>query len=157
MSTGMRPNTAVAEESGIFVDKFVAVDENMKTNVEDVYACGDCCMVNGAPQAFWAQAAETGRIAGAQAAGEDISYTPLGASLSINAFNTSIFSLGTNGKEPDKQFRTVEFRDNQRKTYEKYYFHNNRIKGVILIGDTSKMAEMTDAIDRGLTFREVMK
>ena len=101
--------------------------------------------------------AETGRIAGAQAAGEDISYTPLGASLSINAFNTSIFSLGTNGKEPDKQFRTVEFRDNQRKTYEKYYFHNNRIKGVILIGDTSKMAEMTDAIDRGLTFREVMK
>lgn len=157
MSTGMRPNTAVAEESGIAVDKFVAVDEKMQTNVADVYSCGDCCMVNGAPQAFWAQAAETGRIAGAQAAGEDISYTPLGASLSINAFNTSIFSLGTNGKDPDKQFRTVEYRDNQRKTYEKYYFHNNRIKGVILIGDTSKMAEMTEAIDKGLTFKEIMK
>lgn len=156
MSTGMRPNTKVAEDSGIFVDKFVAADSHMRTNIEGIYTCGDCAMVNGAPQAFWAQAAETGRIAGANAAGEDLEYDPLGASLAINAFNTSIFSLGTNGKEPDKKFRTVEFKDNQRKTYEKYYFYNNKLAGVILIGDTSKMVEMTEAIDKGMTYAEVM-
>lgn len=156
MSTGMRPNVAVAETAGIQVENFVVVDKNMKTSEKDIYSCGDCTIFNGAPQSFWAQAAETGRIAGANAAGEELSYKALGASLSINAFNTSIFSLGTNGKDPDKKFRTVEFRDNERKTYEKYYFYHNRIAGVILIGDTSRMIEMTEAIDKGLTFSEVM-
>ncbi|MGN1350854.1 MAG: FAD-dependent oxidoreductase [Anaerovoracaceae bacterium] len=156
MSTGMRPNTAVAETAGVNVENFVTVDEYMNTSVKNIFACGDCTSVNGAPQSFWAQAAETGRIAGANAAGEYLTYTPLGASLAINAFNTSIFSLGTNGKDPEKKFRTVEFKDNQRKTYEKYYFYNNRIAGVILIGDTSKMVEMTEAIDKGLTFAEIM-
>lgn len=157
MSTGMRPNTAIAQEAGIDVGNFVKVDLHMKTSARFVYACGDCTEVNGAPQSFWAQAAETGRIAGANAAGEeDLEYTPLGASLAINAFNTSIFALGTNGKDPDRKFRTVEFRDDQRRSYEKYYFHNNRIAGIILIGDTSKMVEMTEAYDKQLTFAEIM-
>ena len=157
MSTGMRPNTAIAQEAGIEVGNFVKVDLNMRTSERFVYACGDCTEVNGAPQAFWAQAAETGRIAGANAAGEEeLEYDPLGASLAINAFNTSIFALGTNGKDPDRKFRTVEFRDDQRRSYEKYYFFNNRIAGIILIGDTSKMVEMTEAFDKQLTFGEIM-
>ena len=94
---------------------------------------------------------------GANAAGEEeLEYDPLGASLAINAFNTSIFALGTNGKDPDRKFRTVEFRDDQRRSYEKYYFFNNRIAGIILIGDTSKMVEMTEAYDKQLTFGEIM-
>ena len=73
MSTGMRPYTKVAEDSGIAVDKWVTADSNMRTNIPDVYTAGDCCSVNGQPQAFWAQAVETGRIAGANAAGDDLS------------------------------------------------------------------------------------
>lgn len=158
MSTGMRPNTSVASEAGIDTGNFVKADLHMRTSDRFVYACGDCIEVNGAPQSFWAQAAETGRIAGANAAGEEnLEYTPLGASLSINAFNTSIFALGTNGKDPEKKFRTVEFKDEQRHLYEKYYFLNNRIAGIILIGDTSKMVEMTEAYDKQLTYGEIMK
>ena len=157
MSTGMRPNAAIAKDVGIETGNFVKVDLNMRTSERFVYACGDCTEVNGAPQAFWAQAAETGRIAGANAAGEEeLKYAPLGASLSINAFNTSIFALGTNGKDLERKFRTVEFRDDQRHSYEKYYFFNNRLAGVILIGDTSRMAEMTEAYDKQLTFNEMM-
>lgn len=156
MSTGMRPNSAIAEAAGIETEGFVKVDNSMNTSAADVYACGDCIMVEGKPQAFWAQAAETGRIAGANAAGEKLEYVPLGASLAINAMNTSIFALGTNGKDPDKQFRTVEIRDEKRGAYEKYYFYNNRLEGVILIGDTSQMVELTKAIENHASFAEVM-
>ena len=155
MSTGMRPNTKLAEDAGIYVDKFVATDLRMRTNVDDVYAVGDCCMVNGAPQAFFAQAQENGRIAGANAAGEELEYDPLGASLAINAMNTSIFALGANGKDLTKDYKTVEIKDDKRKTYEKYYFNNGALVGVILIGDTSKMAVMTDNIANGASFSEV--
>ena len=155
MSTGMRPYTKVAEDSGIEVDKWVKANDHMETNVRNVYAAGDCCVINGQPQAFWAQAIETGRIAGANAAGEALEYKALGSALVINAMNTSIFALGTNGKDPEKKFRTVEFRDDQRGNYEKYYFHNNRLEGVILIGDTDRMIELSEKVDKHATYKEM--
>ena len=155
MSTGMRPHVAVAQASGINAEKLVDVDLRMRTNVPGIYAVGDCTAVLGAQQAFWAQAAETGRIAGANAAGEALEYDPLGASLAINAMNTSIFALGTNGKDPDKKFKTLEIKDEQRGLYEKYYFEHGRLAGVILIGDTSRMVEMTDHVKRGSRYEEV--
>ncbi len=154
MSTGMRPHTAIAQEAGINVDKLIVVDEHMRTSDPYIYAVGDCTEFNGQQQAFWAQAVETGRIAGANAAGEELSYDALGASLVINAMNTSIFALGTNGKD-GRKYRTMEVKDDQRHQYEKYYFFNNSLAGVILIGDTSRMGELTDMISAGASFSEV--
>ena len=139
MSTGMRPYTKVAEDSGIAVDKWVTADGGMRTNIPDVYAAGDCCSVNGQPQAFWAQAVETGRIAGANAAGDDLEYKPIGSSLVIEAMDTSVFALGTNGKDPDRKFRSEQFKDDVKNTYAKYYYDRGKLVGVILIGDISGM------------------
>lgn len=139
MSTGMRPYTKVAEDSGIAVDKWVKADDHMRTNVPDVYTAGDCCSVNGQPQAFWAQAVETGRIAGANAAGDDLRYKPIGSSLVMEVCDTSVFALGTNGKDPDRKFRSEQIKDDVKKTYSKYYYDHGKLVGVILIGDISGM------------------
>jgi NAD(P)H-nitrite reductase large subunit len=140
MSTGMRPHTRVAEESGIAVDKWVLADDHMRTNIPDVFTAGDCCSVDGQPQAFWAQAVETGRIAGANAAGEEIRYKSIGSSLVIEAMNTSVFALGTNGKDPDRKFRSEQIKDDVKKTYSKYYYDHGKLVGTILIGDISAMS-----------------
>ena len=144
ISTGMRPYTKVAEESGIEVDKWVVADSRMHTNIKDVYACGDCCVINGQPQAFWAQAVATGRVAGANAAGDEMEYEALGSSMVIDAFDTGIFALGSNGKDPDKEFVAVD--KSAGNNYEKYYFLDNKLVGVILVGDISKMGELTQKI-----------
>ena len=157
MSTGMRPNTAIAEAAGIKTENgFICVDAHMHTSAADVYACGDCVTYDGQPQAFWAQAAETGRIAGADAAGEPLTYSPLSGSLSINAFNTSVFAVGTNGKDAPDEYTTSEFHDPKRHIYAKYFFRNSRLAGAILVGDTSRMAEITKAMDEGATQREFL-
>jgi NAD(P)H-nitrite reductase large subunit len=111
----------------------------MRTNITDVYTAGDCCSVNGQPQAFWAQAVETGRIAGANAAGDDLEYKSIGSSLVIEAMNTSVFALGTNGKEPGRKFRSEQIKDDVKKTYSKYYYDHGKLVGTILIGDISGM------------------
>ena len=139
MSTGMRPYTKVAEDSGIAVDKWVTADSFMKTNIPDVYAAGDCCSVNGQPQAFWAQAVETGRIAGANAAGDNVEYKPIGSSLVMEVCGTSVFALGSNGKDPDRKFRSEQIKDDVKKTYSKYYYDHGKLVGAILIGDISGM------------------
>ncbi|MBR4211363.1 MAG: FAD-dependent oxidoreductase [Oscillibacter sp.] len=161
MSTGMRGNIAVGQAAGLDTNILIKIDAHCATSAADVWACGDCTEFNGQPHGFWAQAAETGRVAGANAAGETITFRPIGGAMSIQAMDTAIFALGTNGKSgPDTleaNLRTVEIRDEQRGNYEKYYFRKSRLAGVILIGDTSKMADMTKAFDDGATFDEIMK
>ena len=44
-----------------------------------------------------------------------------------------------------------------KKQYQKFYFLNNRLCGVILIGDVSRLAEMTEALEKHATYQEVMK
>ncbi|MBE6041173.1 MAG: pyridine nucleotide-disulfide oxidoreductase [Clostridiales bacterium] len=155
MSTGMRPYTRVAEDSGIAVDKWVVADPGMRTSALNVFAAGDCITVNGQPQAFWAQAVATGRVAGANAAGDDLEYEKLGSSLVMEVCDTSVFALGSNGKDPDREFRSVGKRDDEAGTYEKYYFADNMLEGVILIGDISKMGELTEKIAEKASYKEM--
>ena len=63
---------------------------------------------------------------------------------------------GRVGKDPGKKYRTVELKDERRNQYEKYTFVNNRLTGVILIGDTSKLAELTMKVKNGAKFSEVL-
>ena len=159
MSTGMRGNVAVAKDAGLEIGNIVKVDEHMKTSAPDVWACGDCTEFRGTPHGFWAQAEETGRIAGANACGENLTYSEIGSSTVINAMNTSVFALGTNGKagpnELEKGLRTVEIRDDVRGQYQKYFFRRGQLAGVNLVGDISRMPELTQQIEEGATFEQV--
>ena len=128
----------------------------MQTSAANIYACGDCAEFDGINYAIWPQAVEQGKVAGANAAGEALTYTTVSAGLSFHGMNTALYAIGDNGKNPDLIYRTVEFKDMVRMQYEKYYFLNNRLCGVILIGDTSKMAQMTEAIEQRKTFKEIM-
>ena len=69
--------------------------------------------------------------------------------------NTSLYANGDTGKNPNLIYKTVEFKDMGRKQYEKCYFLNNKLCGVILIGDISKMARYAEAMQKKATFKEL--
>lgn len=157
VSCGVRANTALAKEAGIATDRAVIVNEKMETNIPDIYACGDCAQYEGINYAIWPQAVEEGKTAGAQAAGDDNTYSTVPAALSFHGMNTALFAAGDNGQNPDLIYKTVEYKDEGKKQYQKYYFLNNRLCGVILIGDTSRMAEMTEALEHHRQYKEIIK
>lgn len=157
VSCGVRANTALAKEAGIATDRAVIVNEKMETNIPDIYACGDCAQYEGINYAIWPQAVEEGKTAGAQAAGDDNTYSTVPAALSFHGMNTALFAAGDNGQNPDLIYKTVEYKDEGKKQYQKYYFLNNRLCGVILIGDTSRMAEMTEALKHHRQYKEIIK
>lgn len=157
VSCGVRANTKLADAMGIKTDRAVVVNSRMETSLEDVYACGDCAQFEGVNYALWPQAVEQGKVAGANAAGDTLEYTQVPAALSFHGMNTALYALGDNGKNPNLLYKTVEMKDMGRKQYEKLYFLNGRLCGVILIGDVSKMGKMTELMEKKATFAEVMK
>lgn len=155
VSAGVRANTAIAKEAGITIDRAVVVNDKMETNIPGIYACGDCAQFDGVNYAIWPEAIDMGKTAGANAAGDTASYETVLASLTFNGMKTSLLSIGDNGKDDKLRYKTVEFKDPVKKTYEKYYFANNRLTGVILIGDTSKLVSVTQAVEEHTLFKDM--
>ena len=157
MSTGVRGNVEIAKEAGITVNRSIVVNERMETNIPGIYAAGDCAEFNGVNYALWSQSVGQGKTAGANAAGDDLSYETVDGALSFNGMNTSLFSVGDNGKDPVKPYRTVEIRDARKRQYEKYTFLNNRLTGVILIGDTSRLGELSVKVKEHAPYQDVIQ
>ncbi len=155
VSAGVRANVGAAKNAGLDINRGIVVNADMSTSDENIFACGDCAEYEGINYAIWPQALEQGKVAGANAAGDALTYTTVSAGLSFHGMNTGLYAIGDNGKNPNLIYRTVEFKDMGRKQYEKYYFLNNRLCGAILIGDTSKMAFVTEAVEQKKTFKEM--
>ncbi|MCI8349947.1 MAG: FAD-dependent oxidoreductase [Oscillospiraceae bacterium] len=156
VSCGIRANTDVAKAAGLTLGRAVQVDDQMRTSAADIFACGDCAEYQGVNTGLWSQAVEMGKAAGAAAAGDDSApYVPQTPALHLAAFGTSLYSVGDSGSDPKKQYKTVEFRDDQRRTIEKYYFFNGRLVGATLLGDTSKLALVTEAVSENRSFKSM--
>ena len=155
ISAGVRANIAVAKASGIETDRAVVVNAHMETSASDVYACGDCAQFESINYGIWPQAVSEGKTAGANAAGEPLLYKNEPAALTFNGMETSLYAIGDNGKNSDISYREKEFFDEEKNTYEKYYFADNHLVGVILMGDISNMAKVMDAMEKHSTYEEL--
>ncbi|MCL2865025.1 MAG: FAD-dependent oxidoreductase [Lachnospiraceae bacterium] len=155
VSTGIKSNTKIAKEAGIAIDRCVDVDDNMRTSVADVYACGDCASYHGTNFALWEQAVEMGEVAGANAAGEALIYQGAEIPVTFLGLGVALYVLGDIGKEGEENYRTIEMKDEKRLTYEKLFFSNNRLMGVILLGDISKAAVWAEKVKNKATYNDV--
>lgn len=156
ISSGVRANAGLAKDMGLETDRGVIVNARMETNIKDVYACGDCAQYDQMNYAIWPEAVEQGKTAGANATGDEREYVPVPAALTFHGMNTALYAVGDTGKNPNLVYKTVEFKDMGRKQYKKYYFLNNRLCGVILIGDVSEMGRLSEAVETKAAYKDVM-
>lgn len=155
VSCGIRANSAIAKEAGIEVDKAVVVNEKLETSATDIYGCGDCAQYQGINYAIWSQAIEMGKVAGANAAGDSLTYKTVPAALTFEGMNTGLFAAGDNGKNLNLKYTTKVIWEKSKKSLEKYYFVEDRLVGVILIGDTTKLVNLTEALNEGRRYDEM--
>lgn len=155
ISAGIVANTKIAKAAGIDASRAIIVNEKMETNISDIYACGDCAEYNGINYGIWPQAIEMGKVAGGNSTGDSLTYETVDAALTFNGMNTSLYAIGDNGKNPNVQYKTVEFKDPVKRTYTKYYFANNRLCGAILIGDTSNIVKVTQDVKENKLFKQM--
>jgi len=102
LSIGIRPETRLATEAGVElgVTKAIKVNKKMQTNIEDIYACGDCIetfsLISGKPAyiALGTTANKTGRIAGDVITGGNLSYQ---GNLKTSIFRVFEYTVAMSG------------------------------------------------------------
>lgn len=155
VSCGNRANVQAAKEAGIAVERSIVVNERMETSAKDVYACGDCAQFDGMNYQLWQEASGQGRVAGANAAGERITYANQLLGLSLEGFGTSLFAIGDPGKKTDVPYKTVEVSDSVKNRHEKYWFYGNLLHGAALIGAPEKVADISQAVTVHANYSEI--
>ena len=127
ISAGIKANTQVVSGSPIKSNYGIIVDEKMNTSESNIYAAGDVAEFQGMVTGLWATALEQGNVAGANATGESLNYKASIQPVTFSGMNTSIFSIGDIGSDPDKEYGISVYADRKNSVYKKLYFVGEHI------------------------------
>jgi nitrite reductase (NADH) large subunit len=133
-AAGIRPNAALAQAAGIAVGRGIVVDDRLATNVEGVYALGECAEHRGACYGLVEPAYEQAKVLAENLAGRAAAYEGSILSTNLKVSGVNVFSagdfLGSEGTE------AIVLSDARQGTYKKLVIAGGRLTGAILIGDT---------------------
>jgi len=101
-AVGMRPRVELAREAGIVLGERggIRVNSHMETNIEGIYACGDCVesndMLTGEPypNLFWHNANRQGMVAGRNCLGKTTDYPGSQNILNVDVFGNHVAGFG---------------------------------------------------------------
>ncbi len=154
ISTGVAPNTTLAENTLIEVNMGIVVNPFFQTSFSNIFAAGDVAETHDIPRqsgmvnANWPNAYEQGRYAGMCMAGEMQRYPGSVGMNSVSFYKMPVISMGLFDPESEGIEGTeVKVRISEKNNiYQKLVFKDNRLKGAILIGDISYAGAINNLI-----------
>ena len=107
LGIGIDPEVSLAREAGISTGPTgaIAVDDHMRTNIDSIYAAGDCCesyhRISGKPVHYPLGdiANKQGRVAGTNIGGQDLTFPGVVGSSCFKVFDLEVASTGLTEKE----------------------------------------------------------
>jgi len=156
IAAGIRPNVDVALTSGFTVERAVVVDDQMRSVDDDsVWAVGECVQHRGEVYGLVAPLWEQAKVLADQITGSDLGAAYLGSrtSTKLKVAGVDVASMGVQGPERDDDEHVV-FTEPRRGIYKSVVIRDDKVIGATLVGDTKKVAFLTQAFDRGMPLPE---
>ncbi len=159
---GVRPNADLARDAGLEVERGVVVDEHLQTSAPDVFAAGDVAqtidLVTGQPMVSgsWTNAAEMGRLAGRNMAGEEAVFPGAwGVLNSLQLAGVPTTAAGLIDPPPGQGYRVLA--DRRGETYRKLVLKDGRLQGALLVGNIDGAGVYTWLIKRQADVGEMIE
>ncbi|MCT2534226.1 nitrite reductase large subunit NirB [Aquibacillus koreensis] len=155
MAVGIKPNVALAEESGIGVNRGIVVNDHMETNVPNIYAVGECAehrqMVYGLVAPLYEQGQALAKhICGIEGQG----YQGSILSTQLKVSGVDVFSTGKINEDADT--KAIKMFDDWNGTYKKILVDEGKITGAVLFGDTKDGNRLLSLIKKGTDVEEYL-
>jgi nitrite reductase (NADH) large subunit len=135
MAVGIRPNTALASQSGLFCEKGIVVNDTMQTFDPRIYAVGECVAHRGVAYGLVAPLFEMAKVCANHLAGYGIGrYAGSVVSTKLKVTGVDLFSAGSlAAAQGDEE---IVLHDPGGGVYKKLVLRDNRVVGSVLYGDT---------------------
>lgn len=147
MAVGIRPNTALAKDAGLEVNRGIVVDDHMQTSDPHIFAVGECVEHRSMCYGLVAPLYEMAKSLAAKLAGEATQgYAGSVLSTKLKVTGVDLFSAGdfSEGDEKDD----IVLRDPSRGVYKRVVLRDNRIVGAVLYGDTADGSRYFDLLKK---------
>lgn len=155
VSAGVKASVELAKQLGVTLGRAIIVDETMRTSVPDVFAAGDCAEFKGINYAIWPQALDQGKVAGANAAGDELVYQTIVPAVSMHALDTPLYAIGDPGKDPNRTYTTIEKEEGL--IASRYFFSDDVLVGGVLFGDIDQSINLMEGIEQRQTKGDFLK
>ena len=154
VAAGIVPNTRLAKDAGLAVNRGVLVDERMRTHDDRIFAAGDVAEHSGQVHGLWPVAVAQAEVAADNAVGGDSTYRGSIPFTILKVVGVELTSIGRFEEQSGDGVVAIEESGGR---YRKLVIENGRIVGAILLGYSTEVAAVRTAIERGLPVTGVME
>lgn len=137
VAAGIRPNTELGRKAGLEVRRGIVVNDFMETSHPDIFAVGECTEHRGQIFGLVAPLLEQGKVLAATITGNrGPVFTGASPAAKLKIMGVDVFSAGdTDDSQPGVE--VIRYEDPALGIYKKLLVKDNRLLGVILVGDAS--------------------
>jgi nitrite reductase (NADH) large subunit len=154
IAAGIRPNTAMAKESGLNVNRGIVVDDFLCTSDPNIYAVGECTEHQGQIFGLYAPLVDQGKVLAAAITGNECAgFTAKAMSTKLKIMGVEVFSAGEYD-EAKIEGEAVRFEDPSLGIYKKLVLKDGKLQGVVLVGDSSDDHRYNDWLRSGKDLTE---
>jgi nitrite reductase (NADH) large subunit len=137
IAAGIRPNVELGRKAGLEVRRGIVVNDYLETTHPDIFAVGECTEHRGQIYGLVAPLLDQGKVLAATITGNrGPVFTGATPAAKLKIMGVDVFSAGSiDDSEPGVE--TVRYEDPSLGIYKKLLIKDNRLHGVILVGDAS--------------------
>ncbi len=149
IAAGIKPNAGLAREAGLQVNRGIVVNDYMETSDPNIFAVGECTEHRGQTFGLVAPLFDQARVLAATATGNrgPVFSAPAPAAK-LKIMGVDIFSAGSID-ESEPGVEVVRYEDPSLGAYKKLLLKNNRLHGMILVGDIEDESTYMDWMRSG--------
>lgn len=135
MAIGIKSNTEVAKNSGIYVNRGIVINDFMETNIPNIYAVGECAEHREIVYGLVAPLYEQGKVLAEHITGKETApYEGSITGTQLKVAGVDLFSAGEIFE--DETTKSIMVYNEYEGLYKRVLIRNNRIVGIVLYGDT---------------------
>lgn len=145
VAIGVIPRTELVKDTSLKLNRGIIVDKLMRTNIPDVYACGDVAeahdfLINeNRLLPLWPLAYNGGRVAGYNmAGGKNVEYEGGTVMSSLKYFELPIIAVGNINPQDTSSYEILVELKPEKPIYKKILLKDNKISGFIFLGEIEK-------------------
>ncbi len=135
MAVGIRPETRLATDTALDVERGISVNAQMQTSDPDVFAVGECVEFDGILFGLVAPLYDQARILAETLLGREAAFVPKELSTKLKVTGCELFSAGDFAEAEGRE--DIVFRDPARGVYKRLVIEDDRLVGAVMYGDTT--------------------